>query len=270
MRLAFYTYSYTDRRRLPVEECFGYIARIGYVGIDESGTYGPSEDPHSVTPERRKLIHDTAQRFGLSVEAVVTHAELTTTIAHQQPLDLRGTVELAADLGASAVTFHMGGSTPGSVEAKLWSNVVKEIQNAARAAANRHISLLVDGIWPGWIVSTPESLQRLFEDVGEENFGVNFDPCYLTLMGVDPVAFVRGFAARIWHAHLKDYVGCYPQWEHRIPGEGKMDYVRVFAALAEASFSGSMAVECFPNMPFEEACTRGYEAMTTALREAGV
>lgn len=277
MRLAFYTYSYTDRLNLPVEECYAHIARTGYTGIDESGTYGPSEDPRSVTSERRKLIRETAQRYKLSVEAVVTHAELTTTLrfaqgrllSRQQPLDFRGTVDLAVDLGASLVTFHMGGHASDGSEGGLWHKVVEEIRIAARAAADRRVSLLVDGIWPGWIVNSPEALQRLFDDVGEENFGVNFDPCYLTLMGIDPVVFARRFAARIWHAHLKDYVGYYPLWEHRIPGEGEMDYARVFAALAEVGFTGSMAVECFPNMPFEEACERGYEAMTAALREAG-
>ncbi|HXG23808.1 MAG TPA: sugar phosphate isomerase/epimerase [Chthonomonadales bacterium] len=270
MRLAFYTYSYTDRLKLPVEECYAHIARTGYTGIDESGTYGPSEDPRSVTFERRMLIRDTARRFGLSIEAVVTHAELTTTLLRQQPLDFMAAVDLAIDLGASLVTFHMGGPAPDGTEGELWRKVVEEIRIAARAAAGRHVSLLVDGIWPGWMVNSPEVLQRLFDDVGEKNFGVNFDPCYLTLMGIDPVAFARRFAARIWHAHLKDFVGRYPQWEHRIPGEGAMDYARVFASLAEVGFTGSMAVECFPNMPFEEACERGYEAMTAVLRKVGV
>src|SRR5258706_14035993 len=112
MKLSFYTYSYTDRLKLPVADCLAHIAKTGYTGIDESGTFGASEDPHSVTSERRKLIHDTARRQKLSVEAVVTHAELTTTIARKPPLDLRGTVDLAAELGASVVTFHIGGPAP--------------------------------------------------------------------------------------------------------------------------------------------------------------
>ena len=62
----------------------------------------------------------------------------------------------------------------------------------------------------------------------------------------------------------------YPNWQHRIPGQGEMDYVRVFAALAEAKFSGSAAVECFTDMKFEEACDRGYEAMSSAMRKAGI
>jgi sugar phosphate isomerase/epimerase len=270
MKLAFYTYSYTDRLNLPIADCLAHIAQTGYAGIDESGTFGASEDPRSVTFVRRRLVRDTAQQHGLSVEAVVTHAELTTTLAREQPLDLVRTVDLAADLGGSVVTFHMGGPVPDWKDEELWRSVVAAIQTAARYAASRNIALAVDGIWPRWIVPSPEALQRLFDDVGEDRFGVNFDPCYLTLIGVDPVSFVRRFAARIRHAHLKDHIGRYPKWEHRIPGEGVMDYVRVFAALAESGFVGSMAVECFPDMPFVEACDRGYAAMAEALRKAGV
>jgi sugar phosphate isomerase/epimerase len=281
MKLAFYTYSYTDRLRLPVAECLARIAKAGYAGIDESATFGASEDPRSVTSERRRLVRDTARQYGLTVEAVVTHAELTATIARRQPLDLPGTADLAADLGANLVTFHMGGaalcghgrtrrrSTPDRPDEDVWRSAVEVIRAAVRADARR-VSMAVDGIWPGWIVHSPETLQRLFDEVGEDGFGVNFDPCYLTLMGLDPAQFVRRFAARIRHAHLKDHVGRYPTWEHRIPGQGEMDYVRVFAALAEAGFTGSMAVECFPDMPFAEACDRGYAAMSAALRKAGI
>ena len=37
--------------------------------------------------EARTTIRDAARRFKLSVEAVITHAELTTTLAGKQPLD---------------------------------------------------------------------------------------------------------------------------------------------------------------------------------------
>jgi sugar phosphate isomerase/epimerase len=270
MRLAFYTYSYLDRLQLPVADCLARIAKTGYTGIDESGTFGASEAPDSVTSERRQLLRETAQAQRLSVEAVVTHAELTATLARSSPLDLIGTIDLAQELGATVVTFHMGGFAPEFSQKELRLRVTETIRSAARYAAARRIGLAVDGIWPTWIVDSPDALERLFDTVGEDGFGVNFDPCYLALMGLDPVGFARRFATRICHVHLKDHVGHYPHWEHRIPGEGEMDYPRVFAALAEAQFTGSMAVECFTNMPFEEACDRGYAAMAAALRRAGI
>jgi sugar phosphate isomerase/epimerase len=269
MKLSFYTYSYTDRLKLPVADCLTRIAKVGYAGIDESGTFGASEDPHSVHAERRKRIHDTARQQKLTVEAVVTHAELTTTLARKLPLDLKGTVDIATDLGARVVTFHMGGSVQDHTDDAQWRSVVEALRPAVRYAEARHVSIAVDGIWPTWLVHSPETLQKLFDAVGGD-IGVNFDPCYLVLMGLDPVSFVRRFESRIRHVHLKDYVGKYPKWEHRIPGQGDMDYIPIFAALAKSKFTGSMAVECFTDMKFEEACDQGYAAMTAALRKAGV
>lgn len=270
MRLAFYTYSYTDRQNLSIADCFARIAKTGYAGIDESGTFGNSADPHSVSPERRKTIRKTALQHRLAIEAVITHAELTTTLAGATPLDLKGSIDLAAELGAGVVTFHMGGAVEPFTQKELWSRVVDWVRTAAAYGATKHVSLAVDGIWPAWIVDSPEALAKMFDDVGESNFGVNFDPSYLTLMGVDPVLFIRRFAPRIFHAHLKDHVGKYPKWEHRIPGQGEMDYVPIFAALAQAKFQGSLAVECFVDMKFEQACDEGFAAMSRAMREAGV
>ena len=53
MRLAFYTYSYTDRLEMPVEACLERIDHLGYAGIDGSGTHGTSEDPASVGANRK-------------------------------------------------------------------------------------------------------------------------------------------------------------------------------------------------------------------------
>ena len=270
MRLSFYTYSYTDRQNLSIADCLARIAKIGYAGIDESGTFGRSEDPASVTTERRKLIRDTARRHRLRVEALITHAELTRTLTTSSPLDLKGSIDLAMDLGASVVTFHMGGQQPGLSEQDLWSKTVEWVRSAARYAESKHVALAVDGIWPPWIVNSPDTLAKMFDEVSSPAFGVNFDPCYLVLMGEDPVRFARRFSSRIWHAHLKDHVGKYPNWEHRIPGQGEMNYAPIFAALARAKFKGSMAVECFTDMKFEEACDAGFAAMTAALRKAGV
>lgn len=272
MRLSFYTYSYTDRLKMPIPKTLERIARTGYSGIDISGTNGPSADPRSFDAARRKLTRSTAERLKLRVEAVITHAQLTDTLADpkQKPLDLVGTVDLAADVGAEVVTFHMGGYHEGHSRDKEWRSAVDAIKRAADHGQRKHVQLAVDGIWPKWIDDTPQALQKLFEDVGSDNFGVNFDPCYLTLIGIDPVRFARQFRQRLFHAHLKDHRGKYPQWKHLLPGAGEMQYARVFQGLRQSGFKRSAAVECFTDMKFEKACDDCYRAMVAAARRAQV
>jgi len=270
MRLSFYTYSYTDKLDMPIPETLAFIAGVGYSGIDISGTNGNSDDPRSFDAARRKLTRTTAEKYELRLEAVITHGALTSSLAAGPPLDLKGTVDLAADVGANVVTFHMGGPQKGIAAEKLWKQTTTAIRAAADYGSSKHVSLAVDGIWPVWINDSPDALQRLFDDVDSDDFGVNFDPCYLELMGVNPVAFFKRFARRIRHAHLKDYTGKYPKWKHHIPGQGGMDYAPIVAAAAKNQFTGSMAVECFTNMELKEACRVGLATMTDAANRAGV
>jgi protein FrlC len=271
MRLAFYTYSYTDRLKMPIGECLERVAKWGYASIDVSGTNGSSADPKSFDAARRKLTRRTTERLGLRVEAIITHAVLTDTLVDpkRKTLDLRGSIDLASDVGADVVTFHLGGEHEGITRKALWAKVVETLKSAADYGAGRHVSIAVDGIWPVWLDNSSDALQEMFDDVDSEHFGVNFDPCYLTLMGVEPVGFVKRFHKQIVHAHLKDHKGKYPKWTHEIPGQGEMNYAPVFGALERVKFDGAVAVECFTNMKFEEACDSGYAAMTAAATKAG-
>jgi len=272
MRLSFYTYSYTDRLKQSIPKCLTRIKRAGYSGIDVSGTNGNSADPKSFDKARRKLTRDTTERLGLRVEAIITHAALTDSLADPKktPLDLKGTVDLAADIGGKVVTFHMGGYPKGYDRKKLWKQVVEYLRAASDYGAGKHIAVAVDGIWPTWIDSSPNVLKKLFDDVNQENFGVNFDPSYLTLMGVDPVEFGKRFKDRIVHGHLKDHRGKYPKWDHLMPGKGEMKYDRVFEGLAKVGFKHSVAVECFTTMKFETACDDCFKSMVTAAAKKKV
>ena len=218
MRLAFYTYSYTDRLEMPLEPTLEKIAATGYDGIDISGTHGPSADPRSVTPELRVQTRSIAERLGLTIEAVITHANLANSLFTDEPLNLKGSVDLAVDVGAPLVVFHMGGPKDDAAQrTEAWRRVVAYLQDALAYAELRSVQLVVDGVWAGWLTDTPERFLELHDEVGSASFGINFDPCYLTLLGLDPVAVAHQWQGRIVHAHLKDHIGTYPDWGPQNP-----------------------------------------------------
>ena len=277
MRLAFYTYSYTDRLKMSIPECLARIAKTGYSSIDVSATNGDSDNPRSFDAARRRLTRETAEKHGLRVEALVTHAELTFSLfdSNREPLDLHGTVDLAVDVGGTAVTFHMGGYPTGVARETVWKRTVDAIKKAADYGAARHVQLVVDGIWPDWIDATPDQLERLLDDVDSPNFGVNLDPGVLTMIDVEPAEFIKRFDRQIFHVHLKDHttnhsVGNEPKWTQVLLGRGEVDYTRVFRGLDQVKFTESAAVECFTFMKFEEACDHSYAAMLDVARKAGI
>ena len=264
MRLAFYTYSFTDRLNRPLEPDLERIAATGYEGIDISGTHGPSADPASVTPELRRNTRAIARRLGLRVEGIITHATLTDSLDTGTPLDLAGSVDLAVEVGGDVVVFHMGGAPEGE-GSRVWDGVVEYLRRAVDYAQQRGVRLAVDGVWPAWIVDSPQAFLDLQGQVDSPAFGINFDPCYLTLMGLDPVAVAGQLRQHLFHAHLKDHVGTYDKWTHYIPGQGAMDYRRVVQGLQAAGFDQAMAVETFTDMDFDQACRVGHRTMAAAM-----
>lgn len=93
-----------------------------------------------------------------------------------------------------------------------------------------------------------------------EEFGFNFDPSHLIWQGVDPAEFIRAFADRIYHVHVKDAVvrlngqagilGSHlpfgdPRrgWEFRSPGRGSVDFEEMIRALNSIKYAGPLSVE---------------------------
>src|SRR4051794_27211016 len=117
MKLGFYTYSYIDRLKMDIEPVLERVAAEGYDGIDISATWRDDLDPALMPADARRRYVETAGRLGLEIEAVITHLGLAQSLRDGLPLNLRGGVDVARDVGARIVTFHAGetGGAPGDV-----------------------------------------------------------------------------------------------------------------------------------------------------------
>jgi len=96
---------------------------------------------------------------------------------------------------------------------------------------------------------------------GHPAFGLNFDPSHLGYQGVDYVAFLRRFADRIVHVHMKDAwwgrgdgtVGVFGghtdfgdarrTWDFRSLGRGDVDFEEIIVALNDIGYGGPLSVE---------------------------
>lgn len=103
---------------------------------------------------------------------------------------------------------------------------------------------------------------RALEALGDHPaFGFNYDPSHLAYQGVDCVAFIREFAGRIFHAHMKDvwwseeprrsgvFGGHLPFgdaerfWDFRSLGRGRVPFEEVIRALNRIGYEGPLSVE---------------------------
>ncbi|OUV18578.1 MAG: AP endonuclease [Verrucomicrobiaceae bacterium TMED86] len=96
---------------------------------------------------------------------------------------------------------------------------------------------------------------------GHKRFGFNYDPSHLGYQGVDYVRFIREFADRIFHVHMKDVwwghgdgtVGVFGghtdfcdarrAWDFRSVGRGDINFEEIIVALNDTQYSGPLSVE---------------------------
>lgn len=106
------------------------------------------------------------------------------------------------------------------------------------------------------------SAARALEAVkNHKRFGFNFDPSHLGYQGVNYVKFIRTFAERIFHVHMKDAwwghgngdVGVFgghtsfadPRryWDFRSLGHGDINFEEIIVALNDIGYQGPLSVE---------------------------
>jgi len=106
------------------------------------------------------------------------------------------------------------------------------------------------------------SAERALRAIGDHPaFGFNYDPSHLAYQGVDYVAFIERFRARLFHVHMKDvwwsdspkHVGVFGghtdfgdsrrMWDFRSLGRGRVDFEAVVRALNLIGYSGPLSVE---------------------------
>ncbi|MBF6595049.1 MAG: sugar phosphate isomerase/epimerase [Thermaceae bacterium] len=106
------------------------------------------------------------------------------------------------------------------------------------------------------------SAQRALEALGHhQRFGFNYDPSHLGYQGVDYVKFIRTFAQRIFHVHMKDVwwghgsgeAGVFGghtsfgdsrrYWDFRSVGRGDIRFEEIIVALNDSGYGGPLSVE---------------------------
>ncbi len=185
--------------------------------------------------------------------------------------ELKLTAKAAKNLGVSVVNGFTGSSIwhllysfpPVSPEqiakgyedfAARWNPILDVFaQNGIRFALEVH---------PTEIAFDIGSAERALKALNyRKEFGFNYDPSHFGYQHVDYVAFLRKFADRIYHVHVKDVwwsdvpmeVGVFGghvdfgdvrrYWDFRSPGRGKINFEEIIRTLNRINYQGPLSVE---------------------------
>lgn len=157
-------------------------------------------------------------------------------------------IEVAAAIGAGCVSVTSGKPTPGcapELSLTLFVDSLKEIC----AIADRFDVCIGVEYEPGLLVERAEELAIVFERVGSDRLGANWDIGHSFLDGESPEDAVRLIGGRIWNVHVEDIAA--RKHFHLVPGDGDLPFQRYIEALNRVGYDRFLTVELYtyPEQP---------------------
>jgi sugar phosphate isomerase/epimerase len=172
-----------------------------------------------------------------------------------------GVINLAAELGFHYVTGNLG-SVPGADWETNLLAIEQHFLPILDYAKTKEITIAVENCpHEGTNLATnPKNWREILKTTEDySNFGIEFDPSHLLWLMLDPYKFVQEFGEKILIMHAKDTIlfrdrlveeGILGEWwEYRLPGQGELDWVKIYSDLEAINFSGPIYIEREDNAP---------------------
>lgn len=192
-------------------------------------------------------------------------------VRQRAALEMMDTARAAAKFGVKVVNGFTGSSIWHSLYAfpptsqAYWDNGFKDFAKRWKPILDvfeEHDINFALEVHPTEIAFDTASAERAIAALkGHKRFGFNYDPSHLGYQGVDYVRFIRTFATRIFHVHMKDVwwghgtgeAGVFGghtnfgdsrrYWDFRSVGRGDIHFEEIIVALNDIMYAGPLSVE---------------------------
>ncbi|NMB02788.1 MAG: sugar phosphate isomerase/epimerase [Firmicutes bacterium] len=247
----------------PELHTFDYAKRVIQAGIDgfevvSWESYFAPEVYREYLANIRRIKEEL--NVGFSVHAPITDLHLGSLNSKVREISLqemKASIELAREIGASVVTMH---AAPGilAMPPGKWSKeeyhlprtsgnfarqeqlVVRAVQDLADSAPDLLIGL-ENLVYPHELYRSPEELQDLIHQVNRSNVGLTLDVGHAVVAGQRPTDFMNLLFDDLFHIHLHDNHGVVD--EHLPLGQGSIDYIGVVSTLKKLDYQGVVNFE---------------------------
>jgi sugar phosphate isomerase/epimerase len=252
-----------------------HCAEIGYRAVELPLLKDWPADSAQFNAQARKDFRDGLEKNSLKLSALMDNLPLLSDEAGQRGnLDrLKAAAEISQELVPSEpplVETVLGGKVGSWEEVKQrfvdrlseWSRVMEAAQ--VKLAVKCHI---------GNAMQRPEHLQWLLDKVNSPWLTAAYDYSHFELQQLSLADSLQPLAGRISFVHVKDARGEPGKFQFLLPGEGKTDYAKLFAALREAKYTGDILVEVSGQISSKSdyhpvaAARRSYAALAPALKQ---
>ena len=237
----------------PAERRYAGVTHIDVAGFDAAAA---------------ERVQALTRRTGVSISALGYYPNpLASDPAEREAYHthLCAVIDAARLLGLSTVNTFVGRDPARSIDDN-WPLFREVWPPLVRYAAERGINIGIENCpmlftkdeWPGGknLAISPAIWRRMFEEIPDANFGLNYDPSHMIWQQMDEVRPIEEFAPRLFHVHAKDVrldrrrldeVGilAVPLAYHtpKLPGLGHVRWGAFFAALTDVGYKGAVCVE---------------------------
>lgn len=267
MRLSFSTNAYV---RTTVCDAVERIARAGYAGVELL-----ADRPHlyadGVESGDLDRLGTVIRSLGIGVANINANTAVgyygatfwepvfEPSLAHPDPAlrrwradYTRKCIDFAVALGCGNVSITSGRAIPGLAPEASLGLLADSLHELLDYAGPRGVRLGIE-YEPGLLVENCRELGDLLERVGSPWLGANLDLGHSHVAGEDPKTVLSLLGERVFHVHIEDIRG--RKHYHLVPGEGDLDFGRLFGLLQRAGYRGYVTVELYtcPERPDEAA-----------------
>ncbi|HYU11012.1 MAG TPA: myo-inosose-2 dehydratase [Stellaceae bacterium] len=241
----------------PLDTCLAEARQAGFAGIELGNKFPTDPVVLRQVLERHGLALVSGWYSGRLLDRSVEE-ELAAIEAHRTLLVAMGCAVLvyAETSGGIAGDRRRPLSSRPCLRDEEWSDFGSRLTELADRLAHNGIGLAYHHHM-GTVVENEAEIDRLMTATGD-SVGLALDTGHLAFAGADPAAVARRYGRRINHVHCKDLRDDVLAWVRggdasfldavvagvfTVPGDGSIDFVAVFAALAAATYRGWLVVE---------------------------
>ena len=244
----------------PYQQIMSEMALAGFQGCSVSHTY--PTDPAELKREMGMRGLEVSEPW---VSLYFTSNDMVdlTLESFKRELDkvvaMGGTEMVVAELGNSVHQLPDVALLPNRpiLSDDQWNRLADGLNEVGRMSAEAGL-LLCYHHHMGTGVQTRADVDRLMSMTDENTVHLLLDAGHLAWYGDDPAQMARDYAHRIRHVHLKDIrqavrdEAVAQRWSFyrgimegvfTVPGDGDIDFVPIFGALADAGYEGWFSVE---------------------------
>lgn len=211
--------------------------------------------PEGVRTRAAQEMIDTGRAARRFFDAAPAHVR-----AHLRDVTKRTVVVGFTGSSIWPVAYSFPPTTPAMIEAGF-ADFARRWRPILDAYAELDVSFALE-VHPTEIAFDIVSARRALAAIAHHpRFGFNFDPSHFGYQGVDELAFLREFGARVWNVHVKDVwwgqrgaeagvFGGHAEfgspgrfWDFRSPGRGRIDFEGIVRVLGDLGYAGPLTVE---------------------------